>query len=72
MHGLITSMQHQATQTQWKKPQMDFVKANFDGAIFPSEGFSGIRVVVRDGAGDFIAGYFSPGCDRNLCSEICN
>ncbi|XP_071921389.1 uncharacterized protein [Coffea arabica] len=35
---------------------MGFVKANFDGAIFPSEGFSGIGVVVRDDAGNFIAG----------------
>ncbi|XP_071921772.1 uncharacterized protein [Coffea arabica] len=35
---------------------MDFVKANFDRAIFPSEGFSGIGVVVCDGTSDFIAG----------------
>ena len=35
---------------------MDFVKANFDGAIFPSEGFSSIGVVVRDGTTDFTAG----------------
>ncbi|XP_071901119.1 uncharacterized protein [Coffea arabica] len=45
-------------QSQWTYlcRFLDFVKANFDGAVFPSEGFSSIGVVVRDDAGNFIAG----------------
>ncbi|XP_027166130.1 uncharacterized protein LOC113766104 [Coffea eugenioides] len=55
VHGSITSPQCQSTLPRWNKPQLDFVKANFDGVVFPSQGFSGVGVVVRDDAGNFIA-----------------
>ena len=38
-------------------PPMDFLKINFDGAIFKSEGYSGVGVVVRDWNESFILGY---------------
>ena len=37
---------------------MDFVKENFDGATFPTEGFPGTGVMVHDDAHNFIVGLF--------------
>ncbi|XVF19068.1 hypothetical protein REPUB_Repub11eG0078500 [Reevesia pubescens] len=37
-----------AEVTEWQKPKVNFVKANFDGALNVDEGFGGTRVIIRD------------------------
>ncbi|XP_027150290.1 uncharacterized protein LOC113750523 [Coffea eugenioides] len=44
-------------QPQWIKPSNGYCKANFNGAIFPSNASSDIGVVIRDDQGLFIAGF---------------
>ena len=42
-------------RSRWKPPRSEFLKINYDGAIFPNENKSGIGVVIRDGDGEVIA-----------------
>ncbi|KAL0000944.1 hypothetical protein SO802_014725 [Lithocarpus litseifolius] len=50
-----TTDRHVILRTRWQPPPSDFMKINFDGAVFPSENRLGIGVVIRDSAGLVIA-----------------
>ena len=42
-------------QHQWKPPEHDHFKVNFDTAVFKSLNLAGIEVVIRDWRGDVVA-----------------
>ena len=39
---------------KWQEPQADFVKVNFDGAVFGELNKLGVRVVIRDNNGTIL------------------
>ena len=39
---------------KWQAPQADFVKVNFDGAVFGELNKSGVGVVIRDNNGTIL------------------
>ena len=42
-------------QHQWRPPEHDHFKVNFDAAVFKSLNLAGIGVVIRDWCGDVVA-----------------
>ena len=45
-----TTDRHVILRTRWQPPPSDFMKINFDGAVFSSENKSGIGMVIRNSA----------------------
>ncbi|KAL0396039.1 UNVERIFIED_CONTAM: Retrovirus-related Pol polyprotein from transposon RE1 [Sesamum calycinum] len=49
------SLRDTGTYSTWQAPSLDFVKINFDGAIFGREGAMGVGVVARNSQGQCLA-----------------
>ena len=47
-------------QHQWRPPEQDHFKVNFDAALFQSLNLAGIGVVIRDWRGDVVAALSMP------------
>ena len=47
-------------QHQWRPPEHDYFKVNFDAAVFKSLNLVGIGVVIRDWRGDVVAALSMP------------
>ena len=47
-------------QHQWRPPEHDHFKVNFDAALFKSLNLAGIGVVIRDWRGDVVAALSMP------------
>ena len=54
LHPSNLRQQHRK-HTRWKPPAEDFLKVNYDGAIFQEQGRVGIGVVIRNSTGEVMA-----------------
>ena len=48
-------VEKQVGLVRWQPPAENFIKANFDGAVFGEEQAAGIGVVLRDSEGQVLA-----------------
>ena len=45
---------------QWRPPDLNSYKANFDAAVFQATNTVGIGIIIRDSNGDVIGALFMP------------